>query len=327
MSPDAFLNDSKRLHSWQAAMPDFALLPVEKNRQIDDYLGFYGLDFSRVNKHIEHFLGYSRVGEEGIFLQFFRQTQAQDNKDYVLIIHGYTDHAGLFRHVIEKLLNSGKSVFIFDFPGHGLSSGERSDINSFDSYRSVLDHIIHLCLDMQEGNNKALHVVAQSMGAAVFMNWLIENRQQEKINTIILLAPLVRPLAWIQAKWGYRLLSPFVSSIKRTYSRNSQDENFLKRVRFEDPAQYQRTPVQWVGAMLRWVKYFENLPPCEVPVWVIQGTHDKTVDWQYNLKHIEKKFPKAKIRYVEGAGHHLANEAEYLRKKIFWFFDEAFAKA
>jgi len=320
---NTFLNDPERILTWQAAMPDFSLSPFQKSPAIQDYLDFYHLDFSTQNPLIKQSLGFYPVEDEQIFVQYFNQ---ESSKECVLLVHGYTDHAGLFRHVIEKLLKRGKSVFIFDFPGHGLSSGERSNIDNFDRYRKVLDSMINLLLETQKENNKSpvLNVIAQSMGAAVFMHWLLANKQTQELKTIILLAPLVRPLAWKQARWGYRLLSPFVSSIKRVYSNNSQDKSFLKFVRFQDPAQISRTPVKWVGAMLRWVKTFEQLSGDETALWIIQGTQDKTVDWQYNLAHLKKKFSRVRIRFVEGAGHHLANEAEYLREKIFSFFDEAF---
>lgn len=324
MPLNSFLNNPQRLQNWQQAMPVFSLMPLQKSAQIDDYLEFYHLDFTAKNLPITQSLGFYSVDDNQIFVQYFDH---RESKECVLVIHGYTDHAGLFSKVIEKLLNSGKSVFVFDFQGHGLSSGERSSIDSFVNYRKVLDSMIHLCLETQKATQKTpfLNVVAQSMGAAVFMDWLLVDKQKQEIKTIILLAPMVRPLAWTEALWGYRLLAPFISTIKRAYSRNSQDENFLKFVRFQDPAQINRTPVAWVGAMLRWVKYFENLPGCDVLVWVIQGTKDKTVDWKYNIAHIEKKFPNAKFRYVEDAGHHLANEAVHLREKMFFYFDEAFS--
>ena len=45
----------------------------------------------------------------------------------------------------------------------------------------------------------------------------------------------------------------------------------------------------------------------------MQGDRDGTVDWRYNVPRLERLFPEARVRYVEGAGHQLANESEALR--------------
>lgn len=53
----------------------------------------------------------------------------------LVLLHGYYDHVGLYRHVIEWALGMGFAVLSFDLPGHGLSSGARASIGDFASTR------------------------------------------------------------------------------------------------------------------------------------------------------------------------------------------------
>ncbi|WP_423811416.1 alpha/beta hydrolase, partial [Pseudomonas aeruginosa] len=39
----------------------------------------------------------------------------------LLLMHGYYDHMGLYRHVVDWALGMGFSVLACDLPGHGLS--------------------------------------------------------------------------------------------------------------------------------------------------------------------------------------------------------------
>ena len=69
--------------------------------------------------------------------------------------------------------------------------------------------------------------------------------------------------------------------------------------------------------MDKWVTEFEHSPFNHYPLHIIQGNHDKTLDWLYNLEQFKRKFPAASVNVIDGANHHLVNESESLRKKIF----------
>lgn len=316
------LIDAARLAKWQAAIPSFQLHETTQiNETINDYLGCYGLDTCAFDEMLNYFCGFRSIEGFQIFQQYFQQKNT--DAETVLIVHGFTDHAGLFTKVIKKLLNKGKSVLVFDLPGHGLSSGERATIESFDIYQAVF---VNCLVYFQTALKQSFHLLGQSMGGAIVMQYLLNNQGNEQgLLKVILFAPLVRPAAWRQALWSYRFLSKVVISIPRTYSENSEDKQFLHFVRYEDPVQHDRLSTAWVGAMLEWAKAFEVSKKSDFPLWVIQGDKDETVDWQFNVKHIKEKFPQSEIRFVEGAGHHLAGESDRLQEKVFAYINEALA--
>ena len=53
----------------------------------------------------------------------------------------------------------------------------------------------------------------------------------------------------------------------------------------------------------------------------MQGTDDTTVDWRYNLPRLSEKFPAASTHIIDGARHHLVNESEEFRIKLFGILD------
>jgi len=313
------LNDLARLQSWQQAMPDFEVWQSDMldNSAIQDYLSCYGLDHCVQNSRLSYQAGYRTINSERIFHQCFKQNNPQ--AELVMVVHGYTDHAGLFIKVIKHLIERGYSVCIADFVGHGLSSGERATTNNFDCYRAILNNSI---LFFQELTKQPLHIVAQSLGGAITMHWLLVDKPEAfSLRNIVLLAPLVRPRAWLQANWSYRFLSKVVDSIPRNFSRNSEDEAFVDFLQYGDPVQHHRLPAEWVGSLIAWVKEFEELPNNEFPLTIIQGDNDETVDAEFNTQHIQAKFPNSTLYMVVGAGHHLAGESARLQEYIFSYLD------
>ncbi|WP_158842573.1 alpha/beta fold hydrolase [Saccharothrix deserti] len=49
-----------------------------------------------------------------------------------VLVHGYGEHSGRYRHVAEALVEAGALVLAADHVGHGLSDGERAVIADFD---------------------------------------------------------------------------------------------------------------------------------------------------------------------------------------------------
>ena len=234
----------------------------------------------------------------------------------VIIVHGYMDHIGLYGHLIEELLNRKLTVLCFDAQGHGLSDGACCSINHFSEYVGRLKEIIALA---QRHYESPLHAVGQSMGGAVLMKHLLNegNEKGSPFASINLLAPLLQPRGWKQSRHLYYFSHRFIKSIKRVFRPSSWDKDFLNFLKYSDPLQPTRIPLDWVGAMDKWVTEFEHSPFNHYPLHIIQGNHDKTLDWLYNLEQFKRKFPAASVNVIDGANHHLVNESESLRKKIF----------
>lgn len=291
------------------------------------YFDFYGLNFSHWGDHevaISHHFGVFAAAGFTLACHYFRPADegavVEKPGGTLFILHGYYDHAGLYTHLIEFGLRQKLAVVIFDLPGHGLSSGATASIESFTLYRQVFEACLHMAKEADLP--RPWHAMGQSTGGAIIMDYcltahrdsgLCTRQQEHQFDKVVLLAPLFRPDRWWQGRLMHALLEPFVGSVARNFARNSSDEEFLSFVQDEDPLQSKRLSAQWVRALKNWQKEFLAHAPCFARIHVIQGALDKTVDWRYNLRVIEDKFPGAAMSMIADARHHLANESEAIR--------------
>ncbi|MGB5325628.1 MAG: alpha/beta hydrolase [Pseudomonadales bacterium] len=284
------------------------------SEQEKGYFDFYDINFSKKLERVKHHLGYLKCNDYRIACHYFENAGAERT---CFVVHGFLDHVGLFRKVIDYLLHRGCSVVMFEFPGHGLSTGRPAAIDSFGDYVLVLRQ----CLEFFYKKVPApWHVIAQSMGAAVVMDYLLSQQYDEDtgpFDKVMLLAPLVRPVAWRTIQFGERVMRGWMPSIRRKFTVNSHDKEFLRFVRTQDPLVIKRIPVKWISAMVNWERRFRELSWGENVVLVVQGSDDDTVDWRYNQKIIAEKFPKSRFMPIKGARHHLAHESdEYFQRVV-----------
>ncbi|MCQ4308588.1 alpha/beta hydrolase [Pseudomonas stutzeri] len=278
------------------------------------YQAYYGLDLPH-HRNVRRRLGCFAVHGYEVAVQAWSPEQPVAT---LLILHGYYDHMGLYRHVVDWGLRMGFAVLACDLPGHGLSSGPRASINEFDEYQAVLQGLLHEAAELELP--QPWHLLGQSTGAAIVLDYLLG--EPEHRGRGILLAPLVRPRAWGWSRFSYEVVRRFVNQIPRRYSENSGDPAFLKFIQSSDPLQPNILPTAWVGALSRWIPRIEGAPPSPHSPIIVQGEADMTVDWRHNLPILESKFAAPEILRLPDARHHLVNERELLRREYFDFLSE-----
>ncbi|HHT04591.1 MAG TPA: alpha/beta hydrolase, partial [Bacteroidales bacterium] len=217
------------------------VLPELTRHSVDPALAkgwrqFYQIDFARYNPELDCRLGQVRVGAYQVAMQVCRPVEARAT---LLVLHGYYDHMGLYGHVYQWALAQGFALLSCDLPGHGLSTGARASIHSFQEYQQVLQAMLAKAQQLQLP--KPWHILGQSTGAAIALDYLVHQQPAHALGETMLLAPLVRPRAWQQSKLLYQMIKPFRSSVPRRYSNNSHDGAFVDFVR-NDPLQAQILP-------------------------------------------------------------------------------------
>ncbi|GIZ12498.1 alpha/beta hydrolase [Pseudomonas sp. NCCP-436] len=278
------------------------------------YRRFYGLDLTQRFAGLDNRLGSFTAAGYQIAVQLWAPPQPRGS---LLLLHGYYDHMGLYRHVVDWALSMNFAVLACDLPGHGLSSGVRASIDDFSEYQQVLAGLFDQAAAL--GLPQPWHLCGQSTGGAILLDYLLHDGKRPELGQSILLAPLVRPRAWGWSKLSYRLLRPFVREIPRRFSENSSDAGFIEFVHKLDPLQPRTLPTAWVGALAQWVPRIEAAAPSAHSPLIVQGEADMTVDWQHNLAVLQDKFRLPQILRLGEARHHLANENEALRRRYFEF--------
>ncbi len=109
--------------------------------------------------------------------------------DTLLCIHGFCCDARVFTYFGNKLSKEGYNVVSIDLPGHGMSDGERGDLDDFEKcIRSI--HQIVLELKKKNRGSQRIFIVSHSMGS-IFALWYA-HLFKSSINGLILLCPDVR---------------------------------------------------------------------------------------------------------------------------------------
>ena len=236
----------------------------------------------------------------------------QDYKATVVLLHGYLNHAGQFKHLIKQLLKENYAVALYDLPGHGLSTGPGGQIDDFAQYTHTLNDFIEIIKLLTKG---PYHLIGFSTGGGIAVDYLL-NTEKPVFDKVILAAPLIRNSAWKASKAGYEFYSKFSQTVPRMPRKNSSDEKFLKFNRQMDVLHGRAVGLKWVKALHDWNDRIKNLPPVEKPVYVIQGDKDTTVLWKYNAKFLKKKFINVHVEIVKNARHELFNEARDIREHV-----------
>ena len=300
--------------------------PAPRSELLQKYCNFYGLNFGSALQPVTHSIGYLASGEFKIVCQHFQVPLAQQ-RGTTFLVHGYFDHVGIYSHVIRRCLRRGFSVVIFDLPGHGLSSGVEASIGSFHQYVAAL--LACLQLAQQQQVHGPWTIIGQSTGGAIIIDALLEEQLATRFNfaAYVLLAPLLRSNSWYRSKLLFQITRWFLQSTRRKFARNSHDPEFLNFLQHNDSLQSRVLQRDWVLAMVDYQGRFARSPLSNQTLHIIHGSGDGTVDWKYNLPQFLAKFPRAKIYMIADAGHHLVNEAQPYRERVFAALDEIIAGA
>lgn len=278
-----------------------------------DYYDFYQLDFRQAIPELVHSIGWVTSGPHRLAVQSFVPPYPLGS---AIVCHGYYDHVGLFGHLLRFLLGRRLAVLAFDQPGHGLSSGPRASIDSFDEYvRALADTLDAAGSDLP----KPWVILGQSMGGSIAMEYLVQ-RGAGAFTEVVLLAPLIRPAAWPINRVFYELAKRFISERPRTIMRNAENPEFLELMA-RDPLAPMTLPLQWVTAMIAWMERFESYPQLPFQPKVVQGHADKTVSWRYNLRMLNDKC-SPEVLEIPAARHHLVNESSQIRCEMFAWLSE-----
>lgn len=286
--------------------------------ELEAFRRFYGF-----TQESEHRIGTLESCGQSIVVHGFRPDSPVAT---AVVIHGYYDHVGLFVYLIEYLLSHDVAVVACDLPGHGLSSGDRVTIDSFDTYVQVIRDVMRATVQSAPQLFPGpLHLFGQSMGGSIAMElaetFTPESGEAFPFASMSLIAPLIYPWNWKLNRWVFRLAKLFVTTRPRGRS-NPTDRPEFRKLRDVDPLQAAILPVSWVTAMVNWASRFERYPERkQLKPLVLQGNADVVVDWPYNLEVIRKRY-SPEIFEIEGATHHLVNESPEVRSRMWVWLDQ-----
>ena len=147
----------------------------------------------------------------------------------IVLLHGWGMHGGIWDECAAALADDWR-VSKVDLPGHGLSTGEPVAIDEFATYGRAVASVV----SQAAGDARPLWVMAQSTGCAALVEF--SRIHPWPFQAAALMARLVRPVSWTRIRLGHSLIRHFTETVRRTFTRNSSDAEFL--------AFHQRDPLQ-----------------------------------------------------------------------------------
>jgi alpha-beta hydrolase superfamily lysophospholipase len=230
----------------------------------------------------------------------------------LFLIHGYFDHTGTLSKLIKKALEENYAVAVWDLPGHGLSTGARTDT---DSFNLCARQFTELMQRLEPISPEPIYVIAHSTGCSIAIEYMY-NADGKNLDGYVFLAPLVRHTHWGWAKFGYSIAKPFKKTIRRRKIINSSDEEYLAFVK-QDPLHSDELSLEYLTELYKWEKQVQNYPTWHGDLLIVQGDQDDILDWKYNLTFLKSRIPDCSVNMIPGARHQLANESEPLRDQTF----------
>jgi alpha-beta hydrolase superfamily lysophospholipase len=129
--------------------------------------------------------------EEGFFsakdnLRLFWESDVPDEpRAHIALVHGYADHSGRYRDVMDALAKDGFAVHAFDYRGHGQSGGRRGHVDRFDEYLDDLE--LQWRRVRQAAGARKTFLLGHSHGGLISI--LFQRRNPEGLSGLILSAP------------------------------------------------------------------------------------------------------------------------------------------
>lgn len=277
---------------------------------LKQYLDYYEINREYLSQYKEEKI---EEGTQQTVLHIFEPASITKT---ILLVHGYFDHTGGLKNLINHFLSKGWCVLSYDLAGHGLSSGKRAEINDFTDYVNTLKKVLSYSKD-----NKCYPsvVLAHSTGTAICTHFLLQS--QQKFEKVIYLAPLVRASKWWSILAASKFVPFFTKRLKRKFKVNSGDDQYLSFVK-NDPLQCRYISIHWVLALIKWNKKVEALSTSTQKLYIIQGTDDHTVDWKYNISFLQKKFTDCQIAIIENGRHQLMNDHPSIKLHLLKMIDD-----
>ena len=214
----------------------------------------------------------------------------------IVALHGYNAYSAFNLSALYRLAENGWAVVAVDLPGHGNSSGTRGYIGDFSEYADSVRDIVRWIGDQKAYDlPRPLVLLGHSTGGAAALETLWDH--PEGIDRAVLVAPLIEPRHFTLTSTIARVSSAFspygpIPGAKQGY------------------LCFDRMPFEWVKALARWRSGLKMRPAIDIPILVVQGDADRSVDCNANLRAISAIAPKAEVQVLTGRGHVLLDRSD-----------------
>lgn len=199
----------------------------------------------------------------------------------VLMVHGWASHTFRWKSYIENLIENDFTIYAFDAPAHGLSSGKMLHV---ELYTEVIDLMI-------QHNKEIETIISHSIGGFATTYWLYKNKNQNIKKTVIMGAPG-------EAKDFFDFYKSILGLSNK--AKNIVIKEFAKTL--ENEPSYFSTS-----------KFAKEI---DTECLIIHDKGDKDTNPEYSIR-LNENWKNSQLILTEGLGHKLKSKA--LEKKVIAF--------
>lgn len=232
----------------------------------------------------------------------------------VVVMHGFSAHCGLYRHVGRALAAQGTAVTQFDGRGHGRSGGRRGHVQDFGDYLDDLGMVIAWARAQDPGVPWAL--VGHSLGAAIVTAYTLDEKRGEKPSRLVLAAPYFKLKMKVAAP--KRMAANVLAKVAPTLSMpNGLAGKDVSRhpaavTGFDaDPLIFHVASAGWFMATLRAQAHLRtHAQELAVPTLMLLAGDDRIVANEANLAFARGAGDQVTVKTYDGLFHELFLEPE-----------------
>lgn len=256
-------------------------------------------------------------------------------KAIAIVVHGYGEHFGRYRHVAEALAGRGYAVYGVDHRGHGESGGARANVERFPFFVEDLQQLVERAKAELPGLPAVM--VAHSMGGLIAVNYAIKYQAQLRAMALSApglggrdnMSPLLLRMAGLLARVAPGLqMTPLASGSESALSRDPQ----IQELYDADPLAYHgKIKARMGNELLKAVAAaWAGVHSIRLPLLIMHGTADTIVPVSNSERLYREVASEDKLlRLWDGGRHENFNELyrdEAIAEMLDWL-DERVAPA
>ncbi len=182
----------------------------------------------------------------------------------VVLLHGYSEHAGNYAKLVRNFVEARLAVTILDLRGHGLSEGPRGHLEDPNYYAEDTEAFLNKLLP-QLLPNRPIYLWGHSLGALVGLQLLHRNNLPNKISAAVFSSAFLGFPELTGSKKTLACLAPLLAAVLPTLpvphgvepNILSHDEEYLAR-RFEDPLISRVATPRWLLSVRAAIQEIQN---------------------------------------------------------------------
>lgn len=258
--------------------------------------------------------------EEGFFqardnLRLYWQSAAPAAaaaKACVAVVHGYADHSGRYRTLMQHLAGQGFAVHAFDYRGHGQSDGRRGHCDRFEQFLDDLEIFLDRVQLAAEG--KKIFLFCHSHGGLISSTFGLQ-RNAGMVSGVVFSAPFFRlafkpPVAKVMAAKVLEKIIPFFPFGNEIDVAQLTRDAEIQKATTRDPLYGHLTTPRWFAEAQRaQATVLSRASEFTLPCHVMHGSGDPIADPSAAREFFDKVSAADKtFTLYDGFLHEILNE-------------------